>query len=131
MAEKKIDPREELSQKVEQCLTVQDIHKKVTLANDYRKRFECKNCSKWFHSNKTLFDKGRRKYTYLACPDCKWYTLLCKPDYRKRNLKIYIYRFFSKRSLVAQFVKLQMVVPQVLLEDLPLVDSSCEDSGIE
>ena len=52
MAEKKIDPREELSQKVEQCLTVQDIHKKVTLANDYRKRFECKNCSKWFHSNK-------------------------------------------------------------------------------
>ena len=30
MAEKKIDPREELSQKVEQCLTVQDIHKKVT-----------------------------------------------------------------------------------------------------
>ena len=85
MAEKKIDPREELSQKVEQCLTVQDIHKKVTLANDYRKRFECKNCSKWFHSNKTLFDKGRRKYTYLACPDCKWYTLLCKPDYRKRK----------------------------------------------
>ena len=43
MAEKKIDPREELSQKVEQCLTVQDIHKKVTLANDYKKRFECKN----------------------------------------------------------------------------------------
>ena len=40
MAEKKIDPREELSQKVEQCLTVQDIHKKVTLANDYRKRFQ-------------------------------------------------------------------------------------------
>ena len=38
MAEKKIDPREELSQKVEQCLTVQDIHKKVTLANDYRKK---------------------------------------------------------------------------------------------
>ena len=129
MAEKKIDPREELSQKVEQCLTVQDIHKKVILAKDCRKRFECKNCSKWFHSNKTLFDKGRRKYTYLACPDCKWYTLLCKPDYRKRNLNIY--RFFSKRSLVTQFVKLQMVVPQVLLEDLPLVDSSCEDSGIE
>ena len=62
MAEKKLDPSEELSQKIEQCLTVQEIHKKLTLANDYRKRFECKNSSKWFHSNKALFDKGRRRY---------------------------------------------------------------------
>ena len=129
MAEKKIDPSEELSQKIEQCLTVQEIHKKVTLANDYRKRFECKNCSKWFHSNKALFDKGRRKYCYLACPDCKWYTLLCKPDYRKRNLEIH--RFFLRTSLIAQFVKLHIHVPQALFEDLPLNDSSCEDSGIE
>ena len=57
MAEKNIDPSEELSQKIEQCLRIQELHKKVTLAKDYRKRFECKVCSKWFHSNKPLFDK--------------------------------------------------------------------------
>ena len=37
MAEKNFDPSEELSQKIEQCLRIQELHKKVTLANDYRK----------------------------------------------------------------------------------------------
>ena len=56
-------------------------------------------------------------------PCCK------KPDYRKRNLEIH--RFFLRTSLIAQFVKLHIHVPQALFEYLPLNDSSCEDSGIE
>ena len=129
MAEKNFDPSKELSQKIEQCLRIQELHKKVTLANDYRKRFECKVCSKWFHSNKALFDKCKRKYCYLACPNCKWYTLLHKPNFKVRNVEIY--RFFLRTLLIAQFVKLHIQVPHALFEEFPLNDSSCEDSGIE
>ena len=38
MAEKNIDPSKELSQKIEQCLRIQELHKKVTLSKDYRKK---------------------------------------------------------------------------------------------
>ena len=129
MAEKKCDPCEDLSNKIEQCLTVKDIHKKVTLASDYRKRFECKNCSTWFHENKKLFDKGKRIYTYLECTDCKWYTLLHKPSFRMRNVNIH--RFFLKSKLIAKFFNLGLSVPTRLYATEPMNNSSSDDSGIE
>ena len=66
---------------IDECVALHKFTSQVYAATAaYRKKFDCKNCSEWFHTKKKIFDKNpafKRRFT-LKHEACGYYNILNK-----------------------------------------------------
>lgn len=117
---------ERINSLIDKNIEIHKLASKVASSTEYRKKFDCKNCSEWFHTKKKWLDNKPkyRGFQSMKCELCGYYNLIYKSGKCKWNVDIY--RKFTKFEITSLCIEKNWVIPYGFFEEEP--DS--EDSGV-
>ena len=110
---------------IDKCVAIHQLTSQVYAATAaYRKKFDCKHCSEWFHSKKKIFDKNpafKGRFT-LKCETFGYYNILHKSG--KCKWEVDIHRKYTKYEITALCIEKNWVIPIDFYSDEPDSDDS-------
>ena len=111
---------------IDKCLEIHYLTSRVYASTNYKKKFECKNCSEWFHDNKHRFDKKPvlQGPIFMKCDSCGYYNIVHRSSKSKSSLDIY--RKYTKFEISCLCVQMKWTIPIHFFSEEP--DS--DDSGL-
>ena len=109
---------------IDRSLNLHKVASQVYAGTTYKKKFDCKNCSQWFHDKKKMFDKiplNKGPY-FMKCYECGYYNILHKSGRIKRDVDIH--RKYTKYEITCLCVQMKWTVPIEFYSDEPDSDDS-------